>query len=290
MFGRLLILLLTVLPKHFLSRMAGALANRPVPPGLRPRVHRAFSRVFGATPEEAELPLSEYPTINAFFTRRLKPGLRPVDPRGLVSPVDGTVGASGIVADDMLLQAKGRTYSLAALLGDEAFAHCLEGGSFLTLYLAPKDYHRVHVPVDGQITAATYIPGELWPVNVHAVTHVADLFAVNERIVITLRPAAGGLMAVVLVGATMVGTTRVDFDDLHTNARRREVQRRTYEPPVPVRAGGPLGHFEFGSTVILVCSPEVGALEPLAEKQSVRMGQRLGRLAVLGDGTPRVGG
>jgi phosphatidylserine decarboxylase len=278
MLGRFLILLLSVLPKHGMSRAAGRLANLPVPAVLRPAVYRAFSRIFGAKPEEAELPLSAYPTINAFFARNLRPGLRPIATGALVSPVDGAVGASGVVADDMLIQAKGRSYSLAALLGDATFADRFEGGSFATLYLAPKDYHRVHVPVDGAITAATYIPGELWPVNVHAVTHVADLFAVNERIVITIRQPSGGVMAVVLVGATMVGMTRVAFDDLHTNARRREIQRRTYDPALPVLAGGPLGHFEFGSTVILVCSPDGSVLEPLEEGRTVRMGQPLGRI------------
>jgi phosphatidylserine decarboxylase len=116
------------------------------------------------------------------------------------------------------------------------------------------------------------------------VAHVADLFAVNERIVVTIRARAGGTMVVVLVGATMVGTTRVAFDDLHTNARRREVQRRSYDPPIPVRAGGPLGHFEFGSTVIVVCSRDAGSIEPLEVGQTVRMGQRMGRL---GSALPR---
>jgi phosphatidylserine decarboxylase len=160
-------------------------------------------------------------------------------------------------------------------------AHSMNGGTFATLYLAPKDYHRIHVPIDGDIVSATYIPGELWPVNVHAVMHVADLFAVNERIVVTIRAHGGGTMAVVLVGATMVGTTRVAFDDLHTNARRREVQRRTYDPPLPVRAGGPLGHFEFGSTVVVVCGRDVGALDPLAVGETVRMGRPVGKLAAI---------
>jgi phosphatidylserine decarboxylase len=275
-FGRLLILLLAVLPKHLMSRMAGSLANLPVPRPLRPSVYRGYSRVFGATPEDAELALSEYPSINAFFTRALKPGLRPVADGAIVSPADASVGACGPVADDTLIQAKGRNYSLSALLGDDALARRMDGGSFATLYLAPRDYHRIHVPVDGVITRATYIPGELWPVNVFAVANVADLFAVNERIVITIERPGGGAVAVVLVGATMVGMTRLVFDDLHTNARRREVQRRTYDPPVPVRAGGPLGHFEFGSTVIVVCSSESGAFDPLATGQTVRMGERLG--------------
>lgn len=277
-FGRLLIPLLAVLPKHLLSRMAGGLANRTVPKALRPSVYRGYSRIFGATPDDAELPLAEYRSINAFFTRALRPGLRPVAERAIVSPADSAVGAAGPVADGTLIQAKGRNFSLSALLGDDALAHRMDGGTFATLYLAPKDYHRVHVPLDGEITGATYIPGELWPVNVYAVTHVADLFAVNERIVVTIRTPKGGLAMVVLVGATMVGMTRLVFDDLHTNARRRQVQRKTYSPPLRVRAGDPLGHFEFGSTVILVCSPETGALEPLTVGQTVRMGERIGRL------------
>ncbi len=281
-FGRLLIALLAVLPKHLVSRAAGALANRPVPRRLRGRVYRGYSRVFGATPEEAELALDEYPTLNAFFTRALRPGLRPVAARAIVAPADAAVGAWGTVADDTLIQAKGRNYSLKALLGDEALAHRMDGGTFATFYLAPKDYHRFHLPVDGLIAAAAYIPGRLWPVNVHAVTHVADLFAVNERIVVRIERPGAGVVAVALVGATMVGMTRVVFDDLHTNARRRVVQRRTYDPAIPVRAGDPLGHFEFGSTVIVVCSPESGALEPLAVGRTVRVGERLGPLVAAG--------
>jgi phosphatidylserine decarboxylase len=279
MFGRLLILLLSVLPRHGMSRLAGGLANLTVPRPLRGAVYRGYSRLFGARPEDAELPLDEYPSINAFFTRRLKAGLRPVEPDAIVSPADAAIGASGPVVDGTLVQAKGRDYSLDALLGDTTLAHRMDGGSFATFYLAPKDYHRLHVPIDGVITGATYIPGELWPVNVFAVTHVADLFAVNERIVVTMRGASGGDVAIVLVGATMVGMTRLEFDDLHTNARRREVQRRTYDPPLAVRAGDPLGHFEFGSTVVMVVGTAAGAVASLEAGQSVRMGQRVGVVA-----------
>ena len=278
MSGRLLILLLSVLPKHGMSRAAGWIANRRIPRALRGPVYRGFSRIFGAKPEEAELPLAEYPSINAFFTRALKAGARPVAADAIVSPADSTVGAYGPVANDTLLQAKGRDYSLAALLGDKALADRMEGGTYTTLYLAPRDYHRIHVPIAGVITNATYIPGQLWPVNVHAVAHVADLFAVNERIVVVIEGVRGGVMAVVLVGATMVGMTRLVFDDLHTNARRRELQQRAYDPPLPVAAGAPLGHFEFGSTVILACSKDAGLIEPLTIEQTVRMGQRLGRV------------
>ena len=276
MLGRLLILLLSVLPKHALSRAAGWLASHTVPVGMRGAVYRGYSRLFGAKPEEAALPLEAYPSINAFFTRELKPGLRPLAPQAIVSPVDAAVGAYGIVERDTLVQAKGRHYSLAALLGSKTLADRFEGGTYTTLYLSPKDYHRIHVPTSGAITTATYIPGELWPVNVAAVTHVADLFAVNERIVVMLEPAHGGHMAIVPVGATMVGMTRLVFDDLHTNARRREVQTRHYDPPVRLQAGDQLGHFEFGSTVVLVCSREAGTIEPLRLGDPVRMGQRIG--------------
>ncbi len=274
--GRFLIALLAIMPKHLMSRMAGGIANIPVPVSMRPAVYRGYCRIFGAVAEEAELSLSAYPTVNAFFTRALKPGLRPVAEGGIVSLADAAVGASGPIVDGTLIQAKGRDYSLVGLLGNESLAHRMDGGTFATLYLAPRDYHRFHIPVDGEITSATYIPGELWPVNVHAVTHVADLFAVNERIVVTMQLSNGGMAAIVLVGATMVGMTRLVFDDLHTNARRRDVQRRTYDPPLAVRAGDPLGHFEFGSTVILVVSRDGGEIEPLSAGQVLRMGQRIG--------------
>lgn len=278
MFDRLLILLLSVLPKHAMSRGAGWLASRTIPVGWRGTVYRGYSRLFGANPHEAALPLDQYASINAFFTRALKPGLRPLAPNAIVSPVDAAVGAYGKVDDDTLVQAKGRTYSLAALLGDHDLAQAFEGGTYTTLYLSPKDYHRIHVPMGGRVTAATYIPGELWPVNVAAVTHVADLFAVNERIVVMLEGEYGGRMAIVPVGATMVGMTRLSFDDLHTNARRGEVQRRSYAPPIALHVGDELGHFEFGSTVVLVCSRDAGVIEPLTPGEPVTMGQRIGAL------------
>lgn len=278
MSGRLLIALLSVLPKHALSRAAGWLATRTVPVGWRESVYRGYSQLFGAKPEEAALPLTQYVSLNAFFTRELKPGLRPLAPDAIVSPVDAAVGAYGVIQADTLVQAKGRTYSLAALLGNAELAREFDGGTFTTLYLSPKDYHRIHVPMQGHIEQATYLPGALWPVNAAAVAHVDSLFAVNERIVVLLKGARGGRMAIVPVGATMVGMTRLVFDDLHTNARRREVQHRAYAPPIAVEAGGALGHFEFGSTVVLVCSPDAGTIEPLTLGAAVQMGQRIGAL------------
>lgn len=276
MSGRLLIALLSVLPRHALSTAAGRLAGVPLPRSWRAPVHRAYCRAVGADPAEAALPLAEYRTLNAFFTRELRPGLRPVAADCLTSPVDGTVGAQGTVTDGTLVQAKGRTYSLDALLADPELARGFAGGSYATLYLSPKDYHRIHAPAAGRISRATHVPGELWPVNAAAVAHVADLFAVNERIVVVLERATGGRIALVMVGATMVGMTRLAFDDLHTHVRRGRLQRRSYDPAVEVGAGEQIAHFEFGSTVVVVCSPDAGPVDPREVGSTLRVGQRLG--------------
>jgi phosphatidylserine decarboxylase len=279
MLSRLFIAFLLVLPKHLVSRMGGWLASFPVPVPLRAWLYSGFCRVFGARAEEAEHPFEHYPSLNAWFTRGLRPGLRPVTQGALVSPVDGAVGASGQVKDGTLWQAKGRFYSLSALLGDHSLAAEFANGSYLTLYLAPRDYHRIHAPLDAMVVSCRYIPGKLWPVNAHAVAHVKELFAVNERLVVELRSAHGGAMALVAVGATMGGKTRVVFDDIHTHARRACVDLRRYAPPIHLLAGGPLGHFEFGSTVVLVCSQKCGALSCLPVGSAVRMGQAVGQLS-----------
>jgi len=279
MLARSLIALLSVLPKHAMSRGAGWLASRRIPVGWRAAVYRGYASVFGVNLDEVGAPLASYDSVNAFFTRTLRDGVRPVSDAGIVSPVDAAVGAYGSVQHDTLVQAKGRTYSLRALLGDADLAARCDGGTYTTLYLSPRDYHRIHTPAAGRVTRATYIPGALWPVNEAAVQHVDSLFAVNERIVITLEGATGGVMAIVPVGATMVGMTRLTFDDLHTNARRRVVDTRHYDPPIALEKCQQLGHFEFGSTVVLVCSPDFGRIAPLTIGTSVRLGQTLGTLA-----------
>jgi phosphatidylserine decarboxylase len=278
MFGRLLIAFVSVLPTHLLSRAAGRLATIQLPRRLRAPAHRAFSALAGVRLDEVEAPLHDYPSLNAFFTRGLRPGVRPIAADAIVSPADAAVGASGPVIDDTLIQAKGRDYSLAGLLCDASLADRLEGGTYLTLYLSPRDYHRLHWPLTGVVERATYVPGRLWPVNVHAVVNVADLFAVNERLVLELRRPNGGLCVVVLVGATMVGMTRLAFDDLHTNVRRGRLTCRDYDPPVAAVAGQEMGHFEFGSTVIMIYDRRCGTLHGLPPEWAVRVGEAVGRI------------
>src|SRR5690606_23321559 len=209
---RAVLALLRRLPQAGLSRSLGRLADTPLPRFARTPVLSTFARAFGIDVSEAERPLREYPSVNAFFVRRLRPGARPQpDAPGMTSPVDGIVGQVGRIASGRLIQAKGRTYAAADLLGNEGEAERFEGGWFVTLYLSPRHYHRIHAPADGKIALARYVPGALLPVNDPAVRHVEDLFARNERLLAHL-DGAFGRVSVIAVGAYNVGRISAAFD------------------------------------------------------------------------------
>lgn len=249
----LLIQSLKLVPKNALSRAVGGLARLPVPAQVAQASIKVFAKAYQIDLDEAEHPTSAYPSLGEFFVRRLKEGARPIDenPEVACSPVDGTVGQAGPIENGRIIQAKGRDFSVAELLADADLAKDFEGGSFATLYLAPYNYHRIHSPLAGEVTAAAHIPGHLWPVNTHGVQEVDRLFAVNERIISYLDTQAGKV-AVVKVGATCVGRIKLSYDDLVSNdGGSREVVRREY-PGYPVEKGGELGVFELGSTVILL--------------------------------------
>lgn len=242
---------------------------------------RQFVARFDVDMSEAEHPLEHYESVLDLFTRRLAPGARPIDPdpRALVSPVDGAYLVGGHVESGTLLQAKGKAYSLSALLAGPEAAKPFEGGSYITLYLSPRDYHRIHSPADGKITGYTYVPGDLWPVNAHGVAHVDGLFAVNERITSHLETEAFGRVDVVKVGATNVGHMRLAYDDgIATNVGGQKIERRTYEDPIDVARGDELGVFEMGSTVIVVTERRV-EFEPFERDDPVRLGRPLGALS-----------
>ncbi len=239
---------------------------------------RRFAAAFDLNLDEATRPLEDYESLLDLFTRRLRPEARPIDsaPMSLVSPVDARVGAFGAVRDGMLLQAKGMPYTLSSLLGGEEEARMFEGGRFLTLYLSPRDYHRIHVPESGELAETRYEPGTLWPVNPPAVRRIPSLFAVNERVVTTL-DATWGRVAVVMVGATNVGRMRLSYMDLVTNSGGQPFRRR-HEPPLRVERGDELGVFELGSTVILVVQGRGFDWESLREDEWLPMGRLLGRI------------
>lgn len=281
--------LLKRLPQGAFSRGFGRLADAPIPRALRPAVLGAFARAVGADVDEAELPLDAYPTLNRFFTRKLKPGARawPDDPAVVASPVDGTVGQVGTVREGRLIQAKGRLYEVAQLLEDEAAAARYEGGAFITLYLSPKDYHRIHAPVAGEIREARHVPGALLPVNAAAVAHLPELFARNERLICHL-DGRMGRVAVVAVGAYNVGRISAAFDPAWnaapgasawvTNRRGLKSAAKSYDPSVPVRQGDEIMTFHLGSTVVLVFEPgRVELLPSIHPGDPVRLGMPIGR-------------
>jgi phosphatidylserine decarboxylase len=272
--GRLFIGAMRVVPKKPLSRAVRRLV------AIRSKLAvRRFARRYRVAIDEAERPLEDYASILDFFTRRLKPGLRPLDPdpKALLCPCDGAYLAGGPVGDGQLYQAKGRSFTLDALLAEEGALSRFRDGSYFTLYLAPKDYHRVHSPASGRIVGHTYLPGALFPVNAAAVAHVDQLFAKNERLITHIETEVFGRVDVVMVGATCVGHIRVAYDGaVRTNSGEAAVVRKRYEAPIAIARGDELGVFEMGSTVIVVVERPVQAESSLAGGAVVRLGMRLG--------------
>ncbi len=276
---RLFISALRLLPKNTLSRAVGALTRWRAPAPLRLAAMKAFARRYGI--DLSECPdLEVYRSFGEFFARPLRPGRRPVAPGEtvVVSPVDGVVSQAGVCSGGKLVQAKGIDYSAAALLADEALARRLDGGPYATLYLSPRDYHRIHFPLGGVVTGWRYVPGRLWPVHPASVRTVPGLFAVNERLV-TVLDTPVGICAVVAVGATVVGRVHAYYDPSvpHTNRSGAPAQRRDYGTPIPVEKGRELGAFEMGSTVIVLLEPGRAKLDPrLVPGGRVRVGEAIG--------------
>lgn len=233
----------------------------------------------GADVSEAELPLEDYPSLGEFFCRKLRDGARPIDmtPGVIISPCDGAIAARGVATDGELLQVKGKTYKLDELLVDEAYAQRFVGGDYVTIYLSPRDYHRVHAPVAAEITAYDYVPGTLFPVNAAATARVDRLLARNERVVLRLDAGKAGHIAFVMVGAAGVGNMRVeDFDSasLRSSRELRHIQLSDRR----VQRGDELGAFRLGSTVVMVFEPGKAILAGDLG-QAVKFGERLGNLA-----------
>jgi phosphatidylserine decarboxylase len=279
---QLLVRLLRWAPKHAFSSVVGALARCSLPRPVRGAIYSAFARRVGADLAEVEQPLDRYPSLDAFFTRRLRTGARPIasEPDVVVSPCDGTIAESGFATAGRMIQAKGIDYRLAALVPDDDALARFEGGAYLTIYLAPRDYHRVHFPAEGSVNGFQHIPGALFPVNQLAASHIGGLFTLNERLV-TFQHSAFGEIAVVMVAATGVGHMTVTYDTVETHARGkgRPGARVRYAAARPVERAGELGAFHLGSTVILLFEPGRVKLMPLVLGQRVRLDEPIARRA-----------
>ncbi len=270
------------LPQAVVSRAWGWLARRKHPKLGVALLKRTFVKATGIDMSEAQEPIGTYSTLEDLFVRHLKTGARRIEPQpdAVVSPVDGTVGEVGVIEDGTLMQVKGRSYSLARLLDDEEEAKRFEGGAYATLYLAPHDYHRIHAPVSGSISQGALVPGALFPVFREALERIDELFARNERIITYIDNKACGRVAVVKVGATLVGRISLAYDDsVHTNVKGQARAALAYDPPHAMQKGAELGAFELGSTVILVCEEGRISLEELVPGRKVKMGQRIGTLS-----------
>ncbi len=253
MSDRLAVLPQYLLPKQFLTvlagRIAGAQAGR-----LTTQLIKWFVRRYGIDMGEAANPdLSSYASFNDFFTRALKDGARPLASADLICPVDGAISQFGAVRGDQLLQAKGHHYSSRALLGgDASLAERFDDGSFATLYLSPKDYHRIHMPCDGRLLRMIYVPGELFSVNPTTARGVPGLFSRNERVVCVFE-SSNGPFALVLVGATIVGSMATVWHGLVNSERDGELLEWRYDDQnVQLRQGQEMGRFLLGSTVVML--------------------------------------
>ena len=260
------------------SAVIGWSAAKTLPARLRPFAYRAFARAVGANLDEAELALAQYPSLGDFFARRLRDGARSVasDRDAIIAPCDGVIAARGTADDGVLVQAKGRDYQLAELVADEELAARLVGGSYITIYLSPRDYHRVHAPVAGQLAGYDYVPGALWPVNPRVAVRRDRLLARNERVVIRLNAPGIGDVAVVMVGAAGVGNITVTHGFDSASVRATGELRRIELDGVTVSRGDELGAFRLGSTVVVLFPPTKVTLTGDVG-QALRFGEAIGR-------------
>jgi phosphatidylserine decarboxylase len=266
---------LGLLPKNMLSRVIGRVAASERSDILAKNLRDWFVARYKIDMNEAEHDLEAYPSLGKLFTRRLKPGLRPIG-SGVVSPCDAVLTQGQLIEGDSVVQAKGVNYKLSDFLkiSHEEALKKFSGGMALTYYLCPTDYHRVHSPIDAEVEAIEHIPGTLWPVNNWSVATIANLFAINERVVFWLRTPLGPV-AIVMVGATNVGKITVTMTDKIVTNRGPAVTplKQIFSPTLPVKKGDEIGVFNMGSTVIAIYPPKF--LNVLPRVGAVKMGQSL---------------
>ncbi len=272
-------LLFTVLPHHLISRVVFKLTRLKGP--LVTPVIRWFIKTFKVDMSHAVIQdITSFPTFNEFFIRALKPELRPIaeGELELASPVDGTVSQCGDIMNDHLFQAKGQFYSVEDLLGGDALlAKLFQGGRFATIYLAPYNYHRIHMPIDGRLKKMIHVPGRLFSVAQWTVRAIPGLFARNERVV-CLFSTPSGPMAMILVGAINVAAIETVWSGLVTPPKGKQVSEFNYEhTDKSYVKGEEMGRFNMGSTVILLTTDKVEWSQLLKPEQTLKMGELIGQ-------------
>ncbi|MCP1583631.1 archaetidylserine decarboxylase [Pseudoxanthomonas mexicana] len=270
-----------VLPHRFLSSLARRLAYS-TSPGTKQWLIDTVTRKFDVDLSEAAEPDPRaYPSFNAFFTRALKPGARVADPdpRALLMPADGHISQCGAIEDGRIFQAKGQSFTAAELLGDAAAAEPFRNGLFATVYLSPRDYHRVHMPWTGTLRETVHVPGRLFSVGTDAVANVPRLFARNERLVCHFDTDFGPMVSV-MVGALLVSGVETVWSGEEIPAYGTAITRKDYRGKgITLQRFAEMARFNYGSTVIVLLPPGVATLSPgLRAESPVRLGQALARL------------
>lgn len=282
MSDRLTVLLQYILPKQHLTTFAGRIAGAHGG-SMTTRLIRWFVGKYAVDMSEAEdADIASYKSFNDFFTRPLKAGLRPVANASFVCPVDGAISQFGRIDDRHMLQAKGHRFTTTELVGgDDALANQFRHGSFANLYLSPRDYHRLHMPCDGNLTRMIYVPGKLFSVNPVTARGVPNLFARNERVVCVFDSAEHGSFVMVLVGATIVGSMATVWHGVVNPKRTNTTSEWTYAAhDIVLKKGEEMGRFLLGSTIVMLFRQ--GAIrfnDDWAPERKVRLGEMMGHRA-----------
>jgi phosphatidylserine decarboxylase len=266
-----------LLPKRLLTVFAGMVANWHGGPVTRAIIRRFVAKYKVNMAEAADPRVDSYATFNDFFTRALREGARPIADAPFICPVDAAISQYGPIEHDQIFQAKGHSYSTRALVGgDQELAHRFDHGHFATLYLAPKDYHRIHMPCDGRLTRMIYVPGDLFSVNPLTARHVPSLFARNERVVCVF-DTPYGLFVNVLVGATIVGSIATVWHGVVNPPRTREIREWRYDGQhIELAKGAEMGRFLLGSTVVMLFPKNVVSFHAdWAATRAVRLGEAM---------------
>ena len=281
--SRLFSLIQYFLPHHFITKLMGLMAVSKFPKKF---LIRLFIKIYNIDMTEARNnSIDQYPNFNAFFTRKLREGARPIDnnPRVIVSPADGNLLAAGRISGDQLIQAKSHYFSSNDLLGGNvSLSNAFNNGSFATIYLSPKDYHRVHMPLEGSLLQTIHIPGRLFSVGYNTSSNIPNLFARNERLVCVFS-ADAGLFCLVLVGAMVVGSIKTVWTKetlkVLTTPKIKEIDYKSREMCVNLEKGQEVGHFELGSTVIVLFEQKLMQFNSnIMASKPIRMGEPLGRI------------
>jgi phosphatidylserine decarboxylase len=275
---RLAVLPQYLIPKQALTLLAGKLAGAEAG-GLTTGIIRWFVGRYGVNMAEAANPdIASYASFNEFFTRPLRDGARPLAAADFICPVDGAISQFGAIERDQIFQAKGHSYSTTALVGgDRELAAQFEDGSFATLYLSPRDYHRIHMPCEGRLTRMIHVPGALFSVNPTTARGVPGLFARNERVVCVF-DSPHGPFVLTLVGATIVGSMATVWHGVVNPPRPGHLREWNYaDQQIALRQGDEMGRFLLGSTVVMLFPKGVVRFNPdWAPAQAIRLGEAMG--------------